>query len=306
MKTLYWCLTNACNLNCSYCYYNTGLEKRVFTSYKLEENMELVSRIAQNFQKVIFTGGEPFLYPKLFELIEKCSDQNIQISILTNGVALTKENIRKIVNSNIKNISISLDSLNNKVNDKQRGKAKRVKKNIKNLIKNKNEELNIEIMQSITSKNIFSISRMLEFCCENNLNLWINTVDILDSHPKYKTFSLLEVTKKKKKHLKKALQKWSNRNNNKFDKYIENIFKLINDTKITNQTCPMGQDVFVLDVDGTIYPCFLRKDLMLGNVYKNSFKQIFNSPKLKDNIDDLKNARCVTLGCLCLTDLLIK
>jgi len=49
------------------------------------------------------------LHPQLFEIIEYVASRGIELYVTTNGTLLTDENIKKILNSKLKRITISLD-----------------------------------------------------------------------------------------------------------------------------------------------------------------------------------------------------
>ena len=74
-----------------------------------------------------FTGGEPFLHPDLFELIEATLKQG-PLTILTNGILISENRARKLAeiaqsSEYTLDLRISLDGLTPEENDEIRGKG---------------------------------------------------------------------------------------------------------------------------------------------------------------------------------------
>lgn len=112
-------VTARCNLTCKQCnirYANADMR---------ECTLEEIKRIAENFAKigvaiVLLTGGEPFTRQDLPEIIREFESRGIHVRMQTNGLA-TKEQIHKAIEYGGHDISISLDSLHQKVQDEING-----------------------------------------------------------------------------------------------------------------------------------------------------------------------------------------
>ncbi|MCJ7466756.1 MAG: GTP 3',8-cyclase MoaA [Maribacter sp.] len=107
-------VTDRCNLRCFYCMPKEGISyepKEHLLSY--EEIIRLLSILGGlGFQKVRFTGGEPFLrndFMKLLENTASLADYN-SIHITSNGTLLQKH-LPKLKDLGITNINLSIDSL---------------------------------------------------------------------------------------------------------------------------------------------------------------------------------------------------
>ena len=70
---------------------------------------------------LLFSGGEPLIRPDFFELAEYAISQGLRVTLSTNGTLITPEVARRIKNTGISYVGISLDGLED-VNDKFRGK----------------------------------------------------------------------------------------------------------------------------------------------------------------------------------------
>lgn len=88
-KKVEWRLSNTCNYDCTYCHTESkaGDEKHL----DIETNKQVVDKLDKLFNgyriQFTFTGGEPTLYPDLYELFRyiKSKNKDHQIRMFTNG-----------------------------------------------------------------------------------------------------------------------------------------------------------------------------------------------------------------------------
>jgi cyclic pyranopterin phosphate synthase len=108
-------VTDRCNLRCQYCMPAEGIaivdRKELLTYKEMYRIVRVLSELGVN--KVRLTGGEPFVRKEFISFLKKLNfNQNLnEINITTNG-ALIKKYISELENLNIKNINLSIDSLN--------------------------------------------------------------------------------------------------------------------------------------------------------------------------------------------------
>lgn len=112
-------ITNACNLNCPYCYIANKGDRRHMSFPVMEAYLDkLEETVAKhNLKKVVIrmAGGEPTLHSKMIRYLvtkakERLTKRGIQVVLvmLTNGTLLTEEWLRLISDHGIK-LSVSLD-----------------------------------------------------------------------------------------------------------------------------------------------------------------------------------------------------
>lgn len=109
-------ITHRCNLNCRMC----GLWK--LGDQKTELTLPQIQQLAKNLGKlgtaaISLGGGEPFLRPDLPEIITAFRDQGIEVRVLTNGLVKNEELIQRVLDTGLRHISISLDTLQAEVQD---------------------------------------------------------------------------------------------------------------------------------------------------------------------------------------------
>ncbi|WP_129408665.1 radical SAM protein [Marinitoga lauensis] len=110
--------TYACNLRCVGCY--AGLYGH---KYQLSKD-ELFSIIRQFNELGIYffviTGGEPFIYPHLFEMLEEFNDSYFMI--YSNGTLITEEKAKRLAELGNATLSISVEGFE-EMTDWRRGKG---------------------------------------------------------------------------------------------------------------------------------------------------------------------------------------
>ncbi|MDY6990296.1 MAG: radical SAM protein [Thermodesulfobacteriota bacterium] len=99
-------LTRRCNLKCKHCYLGTPRE--------LDLSLSEVVATLKEFEKmqglrVLFSGGEPLLYPELRNLNKRLPQFALRKVLLTNGTRITEEN--QDLWSHFDEIQVSLDGL---------------------------------------------------------------------------------------------------------------------------------------------------------------------------------------------------
>ena len=102
-KKVYIEITNACNLNCSFCMHN----RRTIKYMSITEFETVLERI-KKYSKYIYLHvlGEPLLHPDLLKMIDIANNREFKVNITTNGYLFDKLELNK----NIRQINISLHS----------------------------------------------------------------------------------------------------------------------------------------------------------------------------------------------------
>lgn len=119
--SIVWNYTKKCNLKCSHCFSDSRFNQCSENELTTEQAKQVIDNLAENdVVTVNFCGGEPLTREDLFEVMKYAQDNDIYPSISTNAMLLTKDVCRKLYDSGVRSISISLDSINAKNHDKIR------------------------------------------------------------------------------------------------------------------------------------------------------------------------------------------
>lgn len=112
LNQIYFYLTEGCNLKCRHCW--------IVPKYQTDDNIwpyvefDLFKDIVEQGKKlglsgVKLTGGEPLIHPQIEEILDYISEQDLRLTIETNGIKLTPKIVEKISKCKNPFVSISLD-----------------------------------------------------------------------------------------------------------------------------------------------------------------------------------------------------
>jgi MoaA/NifB/PqqE/SkfB family radical SAM enzyme len=99
-------LTEICNLNCKMCFLKQIKSKT--NTIELDIIKKVVGELIYLRPRYTLTGGEPFLYPEIKEIIKHIKAKGLYLSIVTNGTLI--ENFAEtLVHSGVDKLNISID-----------------------------------------------------------------------------------------------------------------------------------------------------------------------------------------------------
>lgn len=108
LESVVWELTLLCNAKCRHCGSSAGTIRD--NELSLQESLKICEQLsALKCKRVNLMGGELFLNPHWKEIAKRLSDKKIKVSIITNGILLTKENLDFLKEINVETIGISID-----------------------------------------------------------------------------------------------------------------------------------------------------------------------------------------------------
>lgn len=162
LRMVAWEVTRRCNLACSHC--------RASSKYgpypgelSREECFKVIDEIV-SFAKpvVILTGGEPLLRSDIFEIAEYGKKCGLTMVMAPNGLLLTDGNIKKIIASGIKRISVSLDGPDANTHDNLRQVPGAFTGAIGGIKRTKAAGLEFQINSTITKRNIKYLPELMK------------------------------------------------------------------------------------------------------------------------------------------------
>lgn len=124
--------TTRCNFNCSYC---CG-RHLAFSDMSLETFKQAID-LFPSLEKVQVQGeGEPLLSPYFFDMVSYAKSKGLKVTTTSNGSLLNEENIKKLIDSGLDSIGISLDTSDQILFTELRGGSlKQICEGIRNLKK---------------------------------------------------------------------------------------------------------------------------------------------------------------------------
>ncbi|MFJ7948659.1 GTP 3',8-cyclase MoaA [Streptomyces sp. NPDC096354] len=108
-------LTDRCNLRCTYCMPEEGLQWLAKPDLLSDDEIVRLVRVAVTqlgIEEVRFTGGEPLLRPGLVSIVEQCAalTPRPKMSLTTNGIGL-KRTAAALKAAGLDRVNVSLDTL---------------------------------------------------------------------------------------------------------------------------------------------------------------------------------------------------
>ena len=120
-RLVFWEVTKGCNLRCIHCR-ATATELTSPTDLSTAKALGIITQLAEFANPIlVLSGGEPLYRTDIFQLASYATERGLRVALATNGTLVTKEIARKIVDSGVKRVSISLDGANAQTHDTFRG-----------------------------------------------------------------------------------------------------------------------------------------------------------------------------------------
>ena len=169
--------TFRCNLSCKMCSMNSQMKLLRSQGKPVEIDTPTFKKILREAKEMgvktaLFIGGEPFLREDLFELTAYAKELSFNVVIVTNGVLLNEENIRRCIRGGVDWLSVSLDAADPQAFARIRGQGvlEKIKANLKllNRIKREEEQQAPQVVSvcTIMNDNLEELSGVLALCRE--------------------------------------------------------------------------------------------------------------------------------------------
>jgi radical SAM protein with 4Fe4S-binding SPASM domain len=115
-----WDFTHKCNLNCKHCYSNSGVVSEEELTTK--EALGVIDQLTDaGVTALAFSGGEPLSRKDFFTVAQHAVKRGLYVSVATNGTLLTKENVKRLKQTGIHYVEISIDGATAETHDAFRG-----------------------------------------------------------------------------------------------------------------------------------------------------------------------------------------
>lgn len=301
-------INSRCNFNCLFCWYHSKLvknhhEKRDWSFEKFKELID--DCCAMGVEAISILGeGEPFLHPRISDMIDYIKKRNMCITIDTN-CSFDTSKLKKILDIDLLriNISAATPEKHRKIQfQKSDSMFYRVLKNIRHISevkkKLKLEKPVLHIVYIINKYNFEDIEKMLELC--SNFDIEYIEFKLMQASSYTKSIILSKRNISKLKHIiKTALKK----ENIKFKTNLNDLYNIINRSDFLreivslkdynrilyftappspNMRCYAGWYYIHIDMAGNVFSCCNHQQFLIGNIYKDRLKNIWDSKKFHE------------------------
>lgn len=303
-----WHINERCNLRCTHCYqedYSPDGEMSLDELKAIADKL-IKALIKWNKKgKIALTGGEPFLKPELFPLLEYL-DQRPQIAnlyILTNGTLITKEICNKICAiKKVSRVQVSLDGATAETHDFIRGRGN-FKKALKGIELLGDSNIKVNLMYTVQRGNKEEIPALFDLAAHLGINsLLIErfvpcgngrkiSSEMLSSEELRDVFSYISTrTDYEYDHGKpimvvKQRPLWVN-----VDPEKAKMNSSLPIHKQVGGICSIGLDNLSILSDGTVLPC-RRLNIPIGNLKYDTLFKIWYTSELLWKLRDKQNLK---------------
>lgn len=99
--------TDRCNLECAYCWQRDNTSRRDMTLEEFRRYLEKAKGLRVGL--MTFLGGEPMIWPPLYEALAMCTERHVLTDLTTNGTLLSPESIERLGRAGLDYLNISVD-----------------------------------------------------------------------------------------------------------------------------------------------------------------------------------------------------
>jgi heme b synthase len=157
-----WEVTRSCNLNCVHCRAAASCGPYP-GELSTEKCFQLIDEItAVSSPVIILTGGEPLLRPDIFDIAAYGTNKGLRMVMATNGTLVNMVTAKKMIQSGIKRVSISIDGKDASSHDAFRGEKGAFAGAMTGIDAMKEAGMEFQINTTITTANLKQIKDILE------------------------------------------------------------------------------------------------------------------------------------------------
>jgi len=309
-KWIAWEITRRCNLRCVHCRSSSEEEVKGHPDFTTEEALRVLEDIAGYAKPVVvLSGGEPLMREDVFDIARHGANLGLRMCLASNGTLVTEEICKKVKDSGIKIVSLSLDGSTEAVHDDFRSQEGAFAGTINAARLFRKHGIEFIVNSSFTKRNQEEIPKVCKLARELGATAWYMFMivptgrgedimseliskedyeDILEWHyemEKHEDVMLVRPTCAPH-YYRVVLQK----NREEGEKLKRRTLKFSTGGA---KGCIAGQLICLIDVDGNVLPCsYFPKSA--GNVREQSFKDIWENSELFKSLRDFKRykGRC--------------
>ena len=249
------CLTSKCNLACKHCYQHFDKDLFYLEKNKVLEVIDYV--VSKGCSNIVLSGGEVFTRPDIYEIIGYILEKKLDLLVVTNGILINMNKIKKFKNK--LSFQISIDGCEVEHN-KRRGEGSYDKtvNNIKLLRK-----LGFKVTVNVTI----------------DVDNYKNVIDLLEDG-NFDEITFLPVA------TAGAATIYKKTHNNELEQVIRELYLVKSAVHKKNYRCNIFPTGLSINYDGTVYPCSIARDFKLfpiGSINENKIEVIID--KFLENPD---------------------
>ena len=283
-------LTNACNLRCRYCF---NLDREDAPRIPLDDIRNILRAAYERHNRYVsITGGEPFIYKPIFEVLDFAHDLGYWINILSHGGLLDEGRIKRLKKYWRLRIRISLDGPDRATHDALRGDGTfdTTMAKIAELVAN---GVNVGIGVTVSEDNLCLVEDILDLCVQIGV-AFVRCVPVA----RVKKGKAAHVTSSLHEGLLETLISFTVKHKDSIDLPGSDEARVpVSLDVLTTRRCMAGKHFFGITPDKKIVPCPLIADH--PDIPKVYFEDAESFSQLGRRMDELFADMKERLGGIC-------
>jgi len=290
-------LTSRCNANCRYCYYlnNEGV---VYQDLPTRTWLDFFDELGEaKVMTVQLAGGEVFLRPDLFELIDGVVKNRMRFEILSNGRLVTREIARRLkATGRLNQIQISLDGSTAEVHESMRGEGSFAPA-LEAIRLLREERLPVTVRVTVHDKNVDDLPALASLLLDDVglPSFSTNAICSLGTHAKYGEGSFLSTPRRLQamRILARLDGRYPGRIRANAGPLADwHMFNAMEEARKRNEPIPdrgklvgCGCIFYRISVrsDGAYIPCIMLPQMVMGHIGADSLGEVWrNAPILNE------------------------
>ncbi len=301
-------VTNRCNNDCLACWCRSPLLSEKIMDPETQKQTLSFERVSQLLEELhqmgtqeiyIAGGGEPFMHPQFMEILRIIKNYGMIVYINTNFTLVDKKKAEQIVDLGVDHLTISLwagtpETYSKCHPNKTEETFHQIVDVVKYLVSIKEERPFIKLYNVISKVNYHEIEQMVDIACETGVeSVEFTMVDTIPGYTdtlllsKDERIELIEISNFVQEKVEK-INKEKNKNLIlfRFDEFIrristeEDTLEGHYDKNIVDSIpCYVGWFFVRILPDGNVNSCLKSHRIPIGNIYNQSFKEIWASEK---------------------------
>ena len=271
---------NACNLRCKYCFTNSPKGDHV------KEYLDIgsIGRLADQADELGYfefdlQGGELLLQPdKLFEVLEAIKPERFYMYLTTNGFYLDEKIAKKLAEYKVSRVSVSIDSMDEKIHDEIRGRKDSWRRAMEALkhVKNAGMDPYLNITVGRYNANTEHFKQLLDYSKDQKYKTLLN---VAVPSGMWQNAEGIICNDEDREYLRKIRKEYKNLVRNIWNPFDKNHEKILGCTTVNR--------VYVTPIGDVLVCPYVH--IKIGNIFEQSLKEIidygFSIKYFKDHSD---------------------
>ncbi len=277
-----------CNLSCTFC--ELPQPGKPMASDNVMQLLHAL--LTQGLLKIHYSGGEIFLHPDIFPILEESCALGLQVNLTTNGTLLDRKDVRLLSKMKVHSVSVSLDAAEPALHDKLRGEKgafKATLETIKLFANTGKKYPKLRVNTVITKENIHHLDQIHHLLSSISRRMHWKLIPV-DSFP-----GKLRLDREMVRELSERAKGWElldeqpfgtqQLREERFEKDQQSIVKgKYGKRYYDDHRCYMPWLHIFIDPEGFVYPCCMSRGRIaaFGNIYHTTIHEILAGAVCKE------------------------